>query len=440
MKKKAVISLLLAASMLTACGETETTEEKETKTSTSIESTLEEEESSETSIDSTSEEETESSKEDTTTTEESTAPTAATYSGEEYKRFLDDLQATLDEGKSSRYYGPDYSEDDVMTSQAISSMQIRSSAKGFHYTYTDVDQDGVHELLIGFETTDPEQNQIIYVDAFVVIDAAGKYKIIAASWDRISMHYLGNGYFVCYASSGAACHLSTLYHYNAQTTSMDVVAQMVKDSETPDPNGLPVFYYSLYEGCEWPMQGLAKDDPNAMHGDEAKAKWDEMVAKVSDNELLGTNWDLHGTILTPTPAPTPKPSAETSSGSNHDNDAEFATLQYDDVKACAREWMNKGMIIDSLDSKESKNVWGFDGEILECVAAAYENEGLLQMDWAIKFADMDTAREFFHELEESFFGEKADIKENGDGSFSYTVGDIIKGSLSSDGLLILIMP
>ena len=129
---------------------------------------------------------------------------------------------------------------------------------------------------------------------FVVITPNGDYKNLASSWTRSSTEYVGGLYFHSDGSGGAALHEAEIYRYDPSTQSLAVEANLVTDYDEPDPSQLPIAYYTLYEGTMWDFRisAKAKDDPNALHGDEAQNKWNEYKAKAyaENNKLADAQW------------------------------------------------------------------------------------------------------------------------------------------------------
>ena len=266
-KKAASLGLTAAVIMsLASCAEPETTREIP-------------EDTQEKKVEETTTEET--TTEETTTTESS----AEEYTGEEYMPFIEDLPQTMKDGKSSTYAGSD--------KVKVTSSMNTAYKKGFSYIFTDVDNDGQHELLIGYEATDATGEDFLAVDAFVVLGNDGTYNILVSSWERMHPVYAGNGHFSIGMSLAANCSVSTLYHYDAATCALMVDAQYIIDS-TEEPDELPVMYYTLYEGRESDFNGPAINDPaeDVLHGDKATARWEEIQAEAAPagNELMGSEW------------------------------------------------------------------------------------------------------------------------------------------------------
>lgn len=237
-------------------------------------------------------EETEATEESSEETSEETSKDE--YTGEEYQAFIDDLTAVLSAGDAGdSYYGPGVP-DNGDTSTAMYLGLIRD---GFSYIFTDVNNDGQHELLIGEEATDLQTGEpIIRVNAFVVVSPEGGYTIAATSWDRNRTSYIGNGTFTSGGSMGASHSVSFFERFDAASCSMVYDTTFYRDFPETDPSEVPGDpYYTLYEdGARWDTDkyDFPCDDPDALHGDEALSRWEEIQASAaaSGNELLGQTW------------------------------------------------------------------------------------------------------------------------------------------------------
>ena len=105
---------------------------------------------------------------------------------------------------------------------------------------------------------------------------------------------MSNGYFITEGSGGADLHIQELYHYDADTDSLVIVAQLVTDYLEDDADGIPIPEYSLYEGCEWSysVSDRACNDSSAAHGEDAEHRWEELMAEANGaNELIGATWN-----------------------------------------------------------------------------------------------------------------------------------------------------
>lgn len=200
---------------------------------------------------------------------------------ERFDPFIDGLAEAI-RGGSRNYDGPEN------TDSESTGVSLDLCYNGFSYTFTDIDNDGQYELLIGYEHTDNEGITTYQCIGFVVITPNGEFKNLTSSWTRSRTDYVGGLYFHSDGSGGANLHEAEIYRYDPSTQSFVVEANLITDSEEPDPSQLPIMYYTLYEGTMWNYQTKAKDDPNAIHGDEAQNKWNEYKAKAyADNDKLG---------------------------------------------------------------------------------------------------------------------------------------------------------
>ena len=81
--------------------------------------------------------------------------------------------------------------------QAVDNQKICGDGK-----YTDLDNNGKSELMIGYEHNDLDGNPVVEVYGFVALDDEGNYNILASSWERQRTAYIGNGNFIMDGSGG----------------------------------------------------------------------------------------------------------------------------------------------------------------------------------------------------------------------------------------------
>ena len=269
---KNTVSALLCASLLLglcSCSDKpeETTTERATTTTTTEETTSEETTTEETTLGTVSDE---------------TLPPAPLYANEDeaYQVFIEGLTVAIRNGEGY-YYGPT-SGDDIIGENGIAAYYL-AWGDSFYYTYTDMDGDGIHELVIGHEDYAESGETLIIVDGFVVADKEGGFDILLISWERSQTQYLGDGYFLTSGSGGAGLHIWQISHYDGNDIVSDAILYEEYVGGGDAPSDEPE--YTLYLG-----DGM--DEDNALYGQEATDSWAEMLeeAKSHDNELAGTEW------------------------------------------------------------------------------------------------------------------------------------------------------
>jgi len=294
----ALLMASLTAAVFSACGKVDDTDERNEAAETTASETVTEESTDAETVESiaettavttvpepvvTSNITSETTKEDDSEAEENNAQ----VTDDRFDPFIEGLSEAIREG-SMYYEGPEN------TDSESTRVCLELCTKGFSYTFTDIDNDGENELFIGSKYTDNEGVTSYMCKGFVVITPNGDYKNLASSWTRSSTEYVGGLYFHSDGSGGAALHEAEIYRYDPSTQSLAVEANLVTDYDEPDPSQLPIAYYTLYEGTMWDFRisAKAKDDPNALHGDEAQNKWNEYKAKAyaENNKLADAQW------------------------------------------------------------------------------------------------------------------------------------------------------
>ena len=289
----------LMAVTVSSCGKVENTDSQNSIAETTVSETVTEESSdiessSETAVESTAESSvpesavtTESSSETEEPEDSEPEQTAEKITDDRYMPYIEGLAEAIRSGERD-YNGPENTDSE----SAQVSLDLCSGS--FSYTFTDIDNNGDHELFIGYESTDNEGIMTYTCIGFVVITPNGEFKNLASSWTRSRTRYVGGLYFLSDGSGGASLHEAEIYRYDSSTQSLAVEANLVTDYDEPDPSQLPIAYYSLYEGTRWSytISKRAKDDPNVLHGDEAQNKWNEYKENAfSYNDTLGKeNW------------------------------------------------------------------------------------------------------------------------------------------------------
>lgn len=267
---KNTVSALLCASLLMglcSCSDKpeETTAERATTTTTTEETTSEETTTEETTLGTVSDE---------------TLPPAPLYANEDeaYEAFIEGLTEAM-RNEEPYYYGPDHTDED--TGELGIATYYLSWSDSFYYTFTDIDGDGRHELLIGHEDYGQSGDPIIRVDGFVVMDDTGRCNVLIISWERSMTEYLGNGCFLTGGSSGAMSGVSEIAHFDGDSVIID--ATLLSESEETDDGY--VTQYTLYLGGD-------EEGSDPICGDEAYDSWNEIYeeAQSYDNELVGAEW------------------------------------------------------------------------------------------------------------------------------------------------------
>jgi hypothetical protein len=290
------VALFMASLMAVAfsgCGKVEDTDDQNSIAESTVSETVTEESSdiessSETAVESTADSsvpESAVTTESTSEAEESedSAPEEITekITDDRYLPYIQGLVETIRAGERD-YYGPDNTDSESVR------VDLELCHNAFNYTFTDIDNNGDYELFIGFDHTNNEGITTYECIGFVVITPNGEFKNLASSWTRSSTEYVGDLYFHSDGSGGASLHISSIYRYDPSTQSLAVEANLITEYEGTDSDGLPIPVYSLYEGRKAEHEVGAKDDPNALHGDEAQNKWNEYMEKAySYNDTLG---------------------------------------------------------------------------------------------------------------------------------------------------------
>ena len=269
---KNTVSALLCASLLMglcSCSDKpeETTAERATTAATTEETTSEETTTEETTLGTVSDE---------------TIPPAPLYANEDeaYQVFIEGLTVAIRNGEGY-YYGPAGS-DDTIGENGIAAYYLAWS-DSFYYTYTDMDGDGIHELVIGHEDYAESGETLIIVDGFVVADKEGGFDVLLISWERSQTQYLGGGYFLTSGSGGAGLHIWQISHYDGSDIVSDAILYEEYMGGGDAPSDEPE--YTLYLG-----DNMSEED--ALHGEEATGSWEEILAEAEshDNELADAEW------------------------------------------------------------------------------------------------------------------------------------------------------
>ena len=144
-----------------------------------------------------------------------------------------------------------------------------------------MDKDGTDELFIGEEVTDQSEPRINILGVVTVAD--GKYKIVAAGWERSELSYLGGTNFYETGSSGASFHAASLYTYNASKKSLDLLYTIEYEDQGNGTTSI-----ELFEG----ENGKVKSNTASCKDKEAETKFDQAKKDASkdQNELLGKKW------------------------------------------------------------------------------------------------------------------------------------------------------
>lgn len=200
---------------------------------------------------------------------------------EAYQLFIEGLTVSIRNGEGY-YYGPVEGVEDHVDDLGIAAYYL-SWSDSYYYTYSDIDNNGTHELVIGHEAYDQEDDPMIIVDGFVLADSEGGYDILIISWERSETRYLGGGYFLTAGSSGAGSHSAQICHFDGSQIITDATIYEEYEGGTDSADAEPE--YTLYLGDDY-------SEENALYGEEAMGSWDEIFAEADsyDNELIGAEW------------------------------------------------------------------------------------------------------------------------------------------------------
>lgn len=171
--------------------------------------------------------------------------------------------------------GERYLEDDKIPAEFTFGKQcpngIFFEESGYSYWFDDIDADGTAELFVGSFLFDMDMNPAGNSVNYLVTKTDSGFKFVAQGWVRSFLGYVGNGYFAHEGSGGAAQHYNAIYHYDGESKELITDVELITDYISENEKVLSAYV----EGVEHPSAGGYKDDPNALHGDDAQAKWDE---------------------------------------------------------------------------------------------------------------------------------------------------------------------
>lgn len=197
-----------------------------------------------------------------------------------YERFINGFKNAVNSHEDAWYYGPDVDASKA-PDDAVGVTTAGIWGDSFTYILYDMDKDGTDELFIGEEKT--EQGDA-YVNVYGVVTIAdGKYKVIAAGWERSELVYLGSTNFYESGSSGADLHGASIYKYNSEKKSLDIVCNI--EYETKGDGTTKI---ELFEG----ENGKIKSNVASCKDKEAEEKFDQAKKDASKekNEILGKEW------------------------------------------------------------------------------------------------------------------------------------------------------
>ena len=140
---------------------------------------------------------------------------------------------------------------------------------------------GTDELFIGEKVKDQDETRINVFGVVTYVN--GKYKILAAGWERSELTYLGGTSFYETGSSGASFHGASLYNYNGSKKSMDIICTI--EYETKDDGTTEIEFFDGEDGKIRSNVASYKDK-------EAEEKFDQAKKDASKdkNELLDKEW------------------------------------------------------------------------------------------------------------------------------------------------------
>lgn len=214
---------------------------------------------------------------------EDTSASSEITSGENsYDRFIEGFKNAVNNPENAWYYGPDI--ESGKASDEDTGIYIASTGfwgDSFTYILYDMDKDGTDELFIGEQVDDQGEQKINLFGVVTIAD--GKYKVIAAGWERCELNYLGGINFFDSGSSGASFSGASLYKYNSQTKNLDIIYNI--EYETKEDGTTST---ELFEG----ENGKIKSNVAACKGKEAEEKFDnaKKEALKEKNELIGKEW------------------------------------------------------------------------------------------------------------------------------------------------------
>lgn len=197
-----------------------------------------------------------------------------------YAGFIDGFKQAVNNPQDAWYYGPDI-DPAKAPSDAVGITVTGIWGDSFSYILFDMDKDGTDELFIGEEVSDQNEPRINILGVVTVSD--GKYKIVAAGWERSELTYLGGTSFYETGSSGASFHAASLYNYNGSKKALDLICTI--EYETKEDNTSTI---EFFEG----ENGKIKSNVAACKGKEAEEKFDNAKKEASKekNELIGREW------------------------------------------------------------------------------------------------------------------------------------------------------
>ncbi len=212
-------------------------------------------------------------------TSETPADDTPATTGNPYDGFIDGFKKAVNEPQDAWYYGPD------LDSSKASDSDVGIALTGiwgdtFNYILYDMDKDGVDELFIGEEVADQSGKRINILGVVTVAD--GKYKVVAAGWERSELTYLGGTNFYETGSSGASFHAASLYTYNSSKKALDLLYTIEYDEKE---NGSSI---ELFEGED----GKVKSNTASCKDKEAETKFEQAKKDASKdkNDLLCKEW------------------------------------------------------------------------------------------------------------------------------------------------------
>lgn len=197
-----------------------------------------------------------------------------------YTGFINGFKTAVNEPKDAWYYGPAIDPANV-PGDAVGITVTGIWGDSFSYVLYDMDKDGTDELFIGEKVKDQDETRINVFGVVTYVN--GKYKILAAGWERSELTYLGGTSFYETGSSGASFHGASLYNYNGSKKSMDIICTI--EYETKDDGTTEIEFFDGEDGKIRSNVASYKDK-------EAEEKFDQAKKDASKekNELLDKEW------------------------------------------------------------------------------------------------------------------------------------------------------
>lgn len=397
--------------------------------------------------------------EETETSEETTEETAEATTTEETTE-----ETTVEETKA---VGPDapscsVEEDDArykaffegQYADLADKMCLTQNNVNVIFAYTDLDHDGSDELLIA-------DKEGVYA---VVTEVDGQYnEAEVCSWriqyGAVPGEYLGNGCFMSSLSNGNnyGGEFSVEYIWKYETALHDI-GVLARLSGSWDPNHLDELLskWELYVANEGGIQShdtFAESPDNANYtysmldyGDNTEYENGEMVP----NEIQAVFYELKDSVTAESSLdlltwrsvsdmPVGEAGSDEPAEVDLSNDPDVAMFQDEEVRRIAKMYLDQGYELEPMDQEANDSWWGEGHKIVEAFAAAKKGDTLFNLDYCMKFANMEDANAFLDMLNGTDFGTLTKV-ENGDGSCTFDFDGVATGTLSTGAVITMVIP